>query len=62
MSSSIMSVPSMSVPVMPEKSLLILDDDKAFLMRLARAMEARGYTVVQADSVSAGLAAIAHSA
>ena len=41
-----------------ERSLLIVDDDKAFLARLARAMESRGYAVTQADSVSAGLAAI----
>ncbi len=44
-----------------DKSLLILDDDKAFLTRLSRAMEARGYAVVPAESVSIGLAAIAQS-
>ncbi len=42
-----------------DRSLLILDDDKVFLARLSRAMEARGYVVTPADSVSAGLAAIA---
>jgi two-component system, response regulator RegA len=42
-----------------DKTLLLVDDDKAFLTRLARAMEARGYVVTAADSVSAGLAAIA---
>jgi two-component system, response regulator RegA len=42
-----------------DRSLLILDDDKPFLARLARAMETRGYTVTQADSVMAGLSAIA---
>jgi two-component system, response regulator RegA len=42
-----------------DRSLLIVDDDKPFLLRLARAMEARGYTVAQADSVSSGLAAVA---
>jgi two-component system, response regulator RegA len=42
-----------------DKSLLILDDDKAFLTRLTKAMEARGYVVAPADSVAAGLAAIA---
>ena len=41
-----------------DRSLLILDDDKPFLARLARAMEARGYVVTQADSVAAGMAAI----
>jgi two-component system, response regulator RegA len=44
-----------------DKSLLILDDDKAFLTRLTRAMETRGYAVVPADSVSAGMAAIAQT-
>ena len=29
-----------------ESSLLIVDDDKPFLTRLARAMESRGYAVV----------------
>ncbi len=41
-----------------ERTLLIVDDDKPFLTRLARAMEARGYQVTMADSVSEGLAAI----
>jgi two-component system response regulator RegA len=39
----------------PEKTLLIVDDDRAFLQRLARAMEARGYVVVTAESVREGL-------
>jgi two-component system, response regulator RegA len=41
-----------------DRSLLLLDDDKPFLQRLGRAMETRGYSVVSADSVQAGLAAI----
>jgi two-component system, response regulator RegA len=41
-----------------DRSLLIVDDDKPFLTRLGRAMETRGYAVVQAESVAAGLAAI----
>jgi two-component system response regulator RegA len=36
-------------------TLLIVDDDKPFLQRLARAMEARGYVVETADSVADGL-------
>jgi two-component system response regulator RegA len=36
-------------------TLLIVDDDKPFLQRLARAMEARGYVVETADSVAEGL-------
>jgi len=38
-----------------DRSLLIVDDDKAFLQRLARAMEARGYVVDTADSVADGI-------
>ncbi|GGE29644.1 DNA-binding response regulator [Agaricicola taiwanensis] len=39
-----------------DRSLLIVDDDKAFLQRVARAMEARGYQVTTAESVKEGLA------
>ena len=42
-----------------DRSLLLVDDDKPFLTRLQRAMEARGFIVTAADSVAAGLAAIA---
>jgi two-component system response regulator RegA len=38
-----------------EMTLLIVDDDKPFLQRLARAMEARGYSVDTADTVAEGL-------
>jgi two-component system, response regulator RegA len=38
-----------------EKSLLIVDDDKSFLQRLARAMESRGFNVTTAEAVSQGL-------
>jgi two-component system, response regulator RegA len=41
-----------------DKSLLIVDDDKPFLTRLAKAMEARGYQVRTADSLETGKAAI----
>ena len=34
-----------------DTSLLIVDDDKPFLTRLARAMEARGFVVETAESV-----------
>ena len=39
-------------------SLLIVDDDRPFLQRLARAMESRGFTVATADSVAEGLASV----
>jgi two-component system response regulator RegA len=38
-----------------ERSLLIVEDDKSFLQRLARAMEARGFEVRTAESVADGL-------
>ena len=38
-----------------DRSLLIVEDDKAFLQRLARAMEARGFAVSMAESVADGL-------
>ena len=45
-----------------DRSLLLVDDDKPFLTRLSRAMEARGFSVATADSVAEGLVAIAHHA
>src|SRR5262245_43261562 len=44
-----------TTPEAPEMSLLIVDDDKPFLQRLARAMEQRGYNVDTADSVADGI-------
>ena len=41
-----------------DNTLLIVDDDKAFLQRLARAMEARGFVVDAAGSVEEGLASL----
>ena len=41
-----------------DRSLLLVDDDKTFLTRLSRAMEARGYDVTAAESVKEGLDAI----
>jgi len=37
------------------KSLLIVDDDNPFRDRLARAMEKKGFTVLQAESVQKGI-------
>ena len=36
----------------PDKSLLIVDDDRLFLQRLARAMESRGFTVATAETIA----------
>jgi len=38
-----------------DKSLLLVDDDRPFLNRLARAMEARGFEVHTAESVGDGI-------
>jgi two-component system, response regulator RegA len=38
-----------------EKTLLIVEDDKLFVQRLARAMENRGFSVTTAETVADGL-------
>ena len=45
-----------------ERSLLIVEDDKSFLQRLARAMESRGFEVTTAESVSDGLLQVERTA
>ncbi len=45
-----------------DRSLLIVEDDKSFLQRLARAMETRGFAVTTAESVSDGLYQVEKSA
>ena len=45
-----------------DRSLLIVEDDKPFLERLARAMETRGFAVTSCDSVTEGLTQIAKAA
>ncbi len=46
----------MPAPALPaERSLLIVDDDRSFLQRLARAIEGRGFAVTTAESVAEGL-------
>ena len=49
--------PSQSTGV-PDNTLLIVDDDRAFLARLARAMETRGFLVEAAASVEDGLSSL----
>jgi len=51
-----MQLPTQEAP--EDRTLLIVDDDKPFLTRLARAMETRGFTVTTADNVADGLARI----
>ena len=43
-------------PIGDDPSLLIVDDDEAFLKRLGKAMEKRGFSVELAGSVAAGKA------
>jgi two-component system response regulator RegA len=45
-----------------DRSLLIVEDDKSFLVRLARAMETRGFSVATADSVADGLMQVERAA
>jgi two-component system response regulator RegA len=47
--------PVVPAPIPGERTLLIVEDDKSFLTRLARAMEARGFLVATAESVAEGL-------
>src|SRR2546421_13050471 len=42
-------------PIPGERTLLIVEDDKSFLTRLARAMESRGFAVSIAETVAEGL-------
>jgi two-component system response regulator RegA len=51
-----MAMADLVAAAMPsDRSLLIVEDDKSFLQRLARAMEGRGFAVTTAESVADGL-------
>jgi two-component system response regulator RegA len=54
MDSAVMADPPTSA-IPAERSLLIVEDDKSFLQRLARAMEMRGFQVATAETVADGL-------
>ena len=45
-----------------ERSLLIVEDDRSFLHRLAKALEQRGFTVFTAESVAEGLRQVERAA
>jgi two-component system response regulator RegA len=45
-----------ALPIGDDPTLLLVDDDEAFLKRLAKAMEKRGFSVETADSIAAGKA------
>ncbi|HTJ57967.1 MAG TPA: ActR/PrrA/RegA family redox response regulator transcription factor [Devosiaceae bacterium] len=53
-----MAVTDIETLLKDDPSLLLVDDDKAFLTRLERAMEKRGFAVRTADNVKDGLAAV----
>ena len=49
----------MTEQTLPEdQTLLLVDDDKPFLTRLARAMETRGFSVRMAETVAEGVAEV----
>jgi len=50
---------TMALDLGTDRSILLVDDDDAFLRRLAKAMEKRGFEVEMAGSVAAGKAASA---
>jgi len=52
---SLMTIEHSPMVAPAERTLLIVEDDKSFLLRLARAMETRGFVVTTAESVSEGL-------
>ena len=45
-----------------DRSVLIVEDDKSFLQRLAKALEQRGFEVTTAESVADGLMQVERSA
>jgi two-component system response regulator RegA len=49
------ATPAAKEQVPSERSLLIVEDDRSFLQRLAKALEQRGFTVAIAESVADGL-------
>jgi two-component system response regulator RegA len=52
----------LATPASGDRSLLIVEDDKSFLIRLARAMETRGFSVATAESVADGLMQVERAA
>jgi two-component system response regulator RegA len=59
--SAVMSETS-AVNLPAERSLLIVEDDKSFGVRLARAMESRGFEVTTSETVADGLLQVEKSA
>ena len=51
-----------ALPLPADRTLLVVDDDKPFLTRLARAMETRGFEVQVAESVAEGISHVRRAA
>src|SRR5258707_13772724 len=51
-----MAMADLVVAMPADRSLLIVENDKSFLQRLAPAMESRGFTVTTPEAVADGLA------
>jgi len=49
------NVAARAAKIPSERSLLIVEDDRSFLQRLAKALEQRGFAVTTAESVAEGL-------
>jgi two-component system, response regulator RegA len=49
---------SASIAALPEKSVLVMDDDAPLRTRLGRALETRGFEVVQAGSVAEAISVV----
>jgi two-component system response regulator RegA len=56
------ATPNAAISALPDRSLLIVEDDRPFLERLSRAMESRGFAVTACDNVTEGLAHITAAA
>jgi two-component system response regulator RegA len=54
------SIPQIDIP--GERTVLIVEDDKSFLQRLAKALEQRGFLVATAESVADGLLQVERAA
>ena len=56
------AVTTMNEAIPGERSVLIVEDDRSFLQRLAKALESRGFLVTIAESVADGLLQVERAA
>jgi two-component system response regulator RegA len=56
------AAPAVNEQTSGERSVLIVEDDRSFLQRLAKAMEQRGFAVTIAESVADGLLQVERAA